>query len=145
MRKIAIQYGAIVGLLALVGGPAHAAIINVLWWDSTQSYGAQNAPELRQEMPDYLAAYDGGSTFTATYVRSRTPGALATELANGYDVVVFDSTSTSSPFDAADLAAIRAFYADGNRNLLLDGSLYIRSIAYNAATDFPGPGGAWAC
>lgn len=139
MKRASLKHCAMIGLLALASGPTQA--YNVLWWDSTVSYGAQNTPELRQRMPDYLEAYDGGSTFSATYVRSRTPGALAAELANGYDVVVFDSTSSSSPFSAADILAIQSFYADNNRNVLLDGSLYIRSIAYNADTVFPGPGG----
>ncbi len=129
-------------MLTLPGTQAMAVPFNVLWWDSTQSYGAQNAPELREKMPEYLSDYDGGSTFSATYVRSRTAGALATELAtNSYDVIVFDSTSSSSPYNAADLAAVQQFYQNNNRNVLLDGSLYIRSIAYNADTVFPGPGG----
>jgi hypothetical protein len=121
---------------------AIAAPFNVLWWDSTQSYGAQNDPSLRQSMSDFLTNHNGGANFSSTYVRSRTPGALAAQLSsNSYDVVVFDSTSQSSPFDNTDLAAVQAFYADGNRNLLLDGSLYIRSIQFNADTVFPGPGG----
>jgi hypothetical protein len=128
--------------LALGAFAAHAAPFNILWWDSTVDYGTQNTPALRKEMPDYLAAFGGGSTFTTTYVRSRTPGSLASQLgSNAYDVIVFDSTSSTSPFSAADLAAVQSFYSSGNRNLLLDGSLYIRSIQFNADTDFPGPGG----
>lgn len=130
------------GILTLSGTQAMAVPFNVLWWDSTESYGAQNAPELREKMPDYLSAYDSGSAFTATYVRSRTAGALATQLStNTYDVIVFDSTSQSSPFNATDLSAVQQFYQNNNRNILLDGSLYIRSIQYNADTVFPGPGG----
>ena len=56
-------------------------------------------------------------------------------------MVVFDSTSAVSPFNAADRTAIQSFYSAGNKNLLLDGSLYIRSIVFNANTIFPGPGG----
>lgn len=128
-------------MLALTG-TASAAPYNVLWWDSTQDYGGQNAPALRQEMSDFLTNFSGGTVFSSTYVRSRVGGALATQLSSvAYDVVVFDSTSTSTPFNAADRTAIRNFYSAGNRNLLLDGSLYIRSINFNADTDFPGPGG----
>lgn len=130
------------GILTLASSQVIAAPFNVLWWDSTQSYGAQNPAELREKMPDYLSDYDGGSTFTTTYVRSRTAGALASELAaNSYDVIVFDSTSSTSPYNADDLAAVQSFYQNNNRNILLDGSLYIRSIAYDANTVFPGPNG----
>lgn len=139
MRRLFVVSGVVLGMSF---GAAQAVPFNVLWWDSTQSYGSQNDPALRQAMPDYLAAFGGGSTFTTTYVRSQVAGALATQLAaNSYDVVVFDSTSQASPFNAADRAAIQGFYANNNRNLLLDGSLYIRSIQFNQDTVFPGPGG----
>ena len=122
---------------------AQAAPFEVLWFDSTPSYGGQAADFLRQKMPDYLDALNGGSLFNATYVGSETPGTLATTLAGAsFDVLVFDATSGAAKFDAADLLAVQNFYAAGNKNLLLDGTLYIRSISYNSTTQFPGPNGA---
>jgi hypothetical protein len=127
-------------VLALAG-TLSAAPINVLWWDSTPDYGGQAPNALRQEMSDYLTAFGGGGIFSSTYVGSETPGTLATHLAtNSYHVLVFDATSSSSKFNAADIAAVQAFYATMS-NLLFDGTLYIRSINYDAGTNFPGPGG----
>ena len=118
-----------------------AAPIKVLWWDSTPEWGGQALNAYRQEMSDYLTAFGGGGIFQSTYVGSETPGTLAAHLgANTYDVIVFDATSPSAKFDAADLDAVRGHYATKD-NLLLDGTLYIRSINYNSTTEFPGPGG----
>ena len=126
---------------ALVGG-AQAGSVSVLWWDSTPVYSGQAPDALRQEMSDYLTNFGGGGVFSSTYVSSEVLGTLASHLAvNSYDVLVFDATSTGTKFNAADLSAIRAHY-DGHQNLLFDGTLYIRSINYNATTDFPGPNGA---
>lgn len=128
---------AAVGFCMLAGG-AQAAPYNVLWWDSTPDYGGQAANSLRQEMSDYLSGFAGGTLFSSTYVGSETPGTLATHLgANSYDVIVFDATSSSAKFNSADLSAVQSFY-QSNSNILLDGTLYIRSINYNSFTDFPG-------
>ena len=117
----------------------------VLWWDATEQFGGQAPDALRQAMSDYLTAFNAGATFDSTYVSSETPGTLATHLAgNSYDVIVFDVTrfdSTGSAFDAADLAALSAFYAS-HKNLLMDGVLYIRSIVYDLTTVFPGANGS---
>jgi PEP-CTERM motif len=134
---------AVAAALAVAGAAAQAAPINVLWFDSTPEYGGQAPDALRKEMSDYLTALNGGSLFNSTYVSSETPGGLSTTLTgSNYDVIVFDATSQSAKFNAADLAAVQSFYQAGNNNLLLDGTLYIRSISYNGNTDFPGPGGA---
>jgi hypothetical protein len=126
---------------ALLAVPAAATPLNVLWWDSTPDYGGQAPNSLRQAMSNYLTAFGGGTVFNSTYVGSETPGTLAVQLAsNSYDVIVFDATSYTSKFDASDVAAIQTFYAS-NSNLLLDGTLYIRSINYNSTTVFPGPNG----
>lgn len=123
-------------------GPAAAEVINVLWWDSTPEYGGQAPDALRQEMSDYLSGFGGGGVFASTYVGSEVAGTLATHLnTHSYDVIVFDATSSGAKFNAADLAAVQNHYAS-HSNLLLDGTLYIRNINYNATTDFPGPGGA---
>lgn len=133
---------AVATVAMLTSGAAQAAY-NVLWWDSTPEYGVQAPNALRQEMSDYLTAFNGGSIFSSTYVGSETAGTLATQLAsNSYDVIVFDATSQGPKFDAADIAAIQAFYANNNKNLLLDGNLYVRSINFNASSDFPGIGGS---
>ena len=129
--------GAALGLCLLASG-AQAAPYNVLWWDSTPDYGGQAANSLRQEMSNYLTGFGGGTLFSSTYVGSETPGTLAAHLgSNSYDVIVFDATSQSAKFNSADLSAVQSFYQN-NSNVLLDGTLYIRSISYSSFTDFPG-------
>ena len=127
-------------LLVLAAGTAlTAAPFRVLWWDSTPDWGGQAPDSFRQEMSDYVSAYGGGSLFASTYVGSETPGTLAAQLAaHTYDVIVFDATSSSSKFNAADVSAVQDFYKT-NSNLLFDGSLYIRNITFNSLTEFPGP------
>lgn len=125
--------------------PGYAADYKILWWDSTPSYGSQAPDALRQEMSDSLNSFSGGSVFSSTYVGSEIAGTLATHLAsNSYDVIVFDATSGSMKFNAADIAAVQGMYSAGKDNLLLDGTLYIRSINYNASTDYPGINGSSA-
>jgi len=115
LRKLSLAI-----VLGLGAGQAIAVPINVLWWDSTPDYGSQAPNALRQEMSDYLTAYGGGSVFTGTYVGSETAGTLASHLAsNSYDVIVFDATSSTAKFDAADVAAIQT-NSTSNSNLLLD-------------------------
>ena len=128
--------------MMFVSSTANAAF-NILWWDSTPDYGTQAPNALRKEMSDYLTAFGGGSVFSSTYVGSEIAGTLATQLAsNTYDVIVFDATSSGAKFNAADIAAITAFYSAGKNNLLLDGNLYVRSIDFNASSDFPGINGS---
>lgn len=128
--------------LLMISVSVSANPFSVLWWDSTPSYSGQADNSLRQQMSDYLTNFNGGGVFNSTYIGSETAGTLAGHLAsNTYDVIVFDATSNSSKFNAADLLAVQNHYATKS-NLMLDGSLYIRSISYNAATDFPGPNGA---
>lgn len=129
-------------LLLFAGTIAEAAPFTVLWWDSTPEYGGQAPNALRQAMSDHLTSVPGG-VFSSTYVGSETLGTLATHLSsNAYDVIVFDATTAGSRFNAADIAAIQAHYAAGNKNILLDGNLYVRSINFNASSIFPGPNGA---
>jgi hypothetical protein len=142
MKSISNWRVALAASLACVAGAAIADPIKVLWWDSTPSYGSQAPDALRQEMSDYLTAFGGGAVFSSTYVGSEVAGTLAAQLAsNTYDVIVFDATSAAQKFNAADLAAVKAHY-ETNSNVLLDGDLYVRSISYNASSDFPGPNGA---
>lgn len=126
----------------VTGGPSRgASLATVLWWDATPEYGGQAFNAFRQEMSDHIDAYGGGTVFDSTYVASEVPGAFAAHMAtNSYDVIVFDTTGPNT-FDAADRAAVTAFYT-GHPNLLLDGILYIRSISFNATTDFPGINGS---
>lgn len=143
MQNVTVHAGRLTmfGLAALaLSTPVHAVPFNVLWWDSTPSYGAQSPDSYRQEMSDYLAAYDGGSAFNSTYQSSETAGTLSTHLSsNSYDVIVFDATSSQAKFNAADTLAIQDHYTTKS-NLMFDGSLYIRNIDYAPETDFPGPG-----
>lgn len=127
---------------AFIPATVTAAPVSVLWWDSTPEYGGQAANALREEMSDYLTNYNGGGFFDSTYMGSEVAGTLAAELnTNMYDVIVFDATSSSSKFNADDLAAVQAHYATKS-NLMLDGTLYIRNITYSTETDFPGPNSA---
>jgi len=131
--------------LFVLSGPAAAQDYNILWWDSTPDYGGQALDSFRKEMSDALTGFSGGSVFNSTYVSSETPGTLATHLAsNSYDVIVFDATSSFAKFDAADLTAVKAMYSGGQKNILLDGTLYIRSINYDAGSNFPGINGSSA-
>ena len=119
---------------------ALAEPFKILWFDATPEYGGQAPNAYRQEMADSLTATPG-NVLAATYVDGQTAGSLTSALAaDSYDVVVIDATG--STFNAADIAALQAFYAAGNKNLLLDGSLYIRNINYSAQTDYPGPSSA---
>lgn len=125
-------------LTLFFGASAGSQAASILWWDSTPEYGGQAPDSLRQAMSDFLNSYGGGGVFTSTYVSSETSGTLATHLAsNSYDVIVFDATSSTAKFNAADLEAVQWHYA-GNSNLMLDGTLYIRSINLNATSAFPG-------
>jgi hypothetical protein len=138
----ALAAAALCGLCMAASGGAYALPFNVLWWDSTPEYGGQAPNARRQAMSDSLTSFNGGAVFNSTYVGSETPGTLATQLAsNSYDVIVFDATTGSPRFSAADIAAIQAHYQNNNRNLLFDGTLYIRNINYNATTNYPGPNG----
>jgi hypothetical protein len=125
--------------------PSFADPYKVLWWDSTPTYGSQALDSYRKEFSDSLNAHAGGSVFSSTYVGSETAGTLATHLAsNSYDVIVFDATSQFNKFDSSDITAVQSMYAAGKKNLLLDGTLYIRSISYSATTDYPGVNGSSA-
>ena len=125
--------------------PSFADPYRILWWDSTPEYGGQASDSYRQEFSNSLNSHAGGSVFSSTYMSSETAGTLATHLAsNSYDVVVFDATSQSGKFNGADIAAVQAMYAAGKKNLLLDGTLYIRSINYSTKTDYPGVNGSSA-
>ncbi len=134
-RSVRLALAAIV----LSASGASAAPFNVLWFDATPDWGGQAPNALRQEMADSLTATPG-DVFAATYVDGPFAGSLATALGSGsYDVVVIDATTSGGAFNAADIDALRSFYEAGNKNLLLDGSLYIRNISYSAETDYPGP------
>ncbi|MEP5759962.1 MAG: PEP-CTERM sorting domain-containing protein [Litoreibacter sp.] len=119
-----------------------AATFNVLWWDTTPEFSGQAPNSNREEMSNYIDAYDGGALFDSKYVDVTSSGGLETELSTGaYDVVIFDSTDNfgSGLVDADDIQATKDFYSSGKSDLMLDGSLYIRNIEFNDQTDFPGP------
>ncbi|MDB9516211.1 PEP-CTERM sorting domain-containing protein [Roseofilum reptotaenium CS-1145] len=126
---------------------ANAAQFSVLWWDTTPVNPWINS-ELRQEMSTFLDDFGGGNLFDTTYVSHRTSGGLQAHLAsNSYDVVVLDSFynppySPAFPFDSADQEALKQHYAQKS-NLILDGTLSIRSLQAIPETDFPGPNNAF--
>ncbi|MBP0028749.1 PEP-CTERM sorting domain-containing protein [Roseofilum sp. Guam] len=122
---------------------ANAAQFSVLWWDTTPVNPWINS-ELRQEMSTFLDDFGGGNLFDTTYVSHRTSGGLTAHLAShSYDVVVLDSIyyrpySRTFPFDLADREALKQHYTQKS-NLMLDGSLHIRSLTSTPQADFPGP------
>jgi hypothetical protein len=141
MKLRMLASGSAFGLL-LFAASAHAQY-NVLWWDSTPEYGGQALDAYRKAMSDHLTAFNAGTVFNSTYISSEVQGTLAAHLAsNSYDVIVFDATSWNAKFNADDLTAVQNFYATGRNNLVLDGTLYIRSIDYNATSLYPGINGA---
>jgi len=131
------------GLLVAALPVTASATTNVLWWDTTPIWSNQAPNALREEMSMFIDDYGDGTVFDSTYVDVTSSGLLSAELAaTDYDVLIFDSTTSSSLFSAADIQATKDFYASGKDDLMLDGSLYIRSIDRDAQTDFPGPTGA---
>ncbi|MBC6476496.1 MAG: hypothetical protein GDA56_00495 [Hormoscilla sp. GM7CHS1pb] len=142
-KKIAISLGSASLCFGLLNLDAKAEAASLLWWDSSVWHGGQLADPFRQEMPDFLNEFDGGDLFNTTYISSKTPGEFATHLAsNSYDVIVLDSGNNETiVFNEDDRVALQAHYSN-NSNLMLDGSLLIRSFNYAPATDFPGPNGA---
>ncbi|MDJ1178832.1 PEP-CTERM sorting domain-containing protein [Roseofilum sp. BLCC_M91] len=126
---------------------ANAAQFSVLWWDTTESHLGQLRDEIREEIPTFLDAFGGGDVFNTTYISHKTSGGLEAHLAsNSYDVVVLDTLRAPgrvpiSPFNSADQDALKEYYTQ-NSNLMLDGSLAIRSFEYKPETDFPGPNNA---
>lgn len=134
--------------LVAIGAPVSRAAggatdpIRVLWWDATDEFGGQAADALRQQMSDYLDGFAGGGVFDATYVATTGIGALATFLSgHDFDVIVIDATTLQETFDFADQHALMLHYVD-HPNLLLDGTLYVRSIVFNATSIFPGVNGS---
>ena len=124
-------------------GKANAASFSVLWWDTTTHPSAPSP--VRKEMSDFLDTFtaDGEDLFESTYMFDRTPGALATHLASHtYDVIILDTDyvlrDTIFPFEVTDGEALKQHY-NNKSNLLLDGSLLIRSMNSSPLLDFPGP------
>lgn len=122
---------------------ARAASFSVLWWDSTRNNHGPIGDIFRQEMSDFLNEFDGGELFDSTYVSSKIGGKFATHLeSNSYDVIVLDSGNPFvGVFNEVDRTALQEHYSS-NSNLMLDGSLLIRSLDRVPETDFPGTNGA---
>ncbi|MEM9552104.1 MAG: hypothetical protein AAGA05_13075 [Pseudomonadota bacterium] len=129
-------------VLTACAGLAQQAPIRVLWWNANPGWPNQTDRH-RQMMADHLTAFGGGGVFVTTFVSSVRSGALAQQLGGAaFDVVVIDVTNNRSTFNAADLEALKGHYASGNRAIMLDGSLWIRSGSHNPTTNFPGKNGA---
>lgn len=127
---------------------ADAAQFSVLWWDTTAWHNGALRDEIRQKIPTFLDAFGGGDLFDTTYISPKSSGGLQAHLAsNSYDVVVLDSAywtleGAIFPFNSADREALKQYYSQKS-NLMLDGSLTIRSVGSNPTTGFPGPNNAW--
>jgi len=122
-----------------VKGEPVAPQFSVLWWDTTIWHRGMLRDEIREEIPTFLDNFGGGDIFDTTYISHKTSGGLEAHLAsNSYDVVVLDTLFYStSPFNSADREALKQHYTQKS-NLMLDGSLTIRSFEYRPETDFPG-------
>lgn len=137
-RILLIALGLIVAATVSTAQPAR-----VLWWNGTPDYPPQSYAHHRQTMANFLTGYRGGGVFEATFQTSLRGGELAAHLSGrNYDVIVLDLTSLNQILNQSDLEAIKSFYASGRTALMFDGSLWIRSTAINATTNFPGQNGA---
>ncbi|MFK7744478.1 MAG: hypothetical protein AB8B47_05460 [Roseobacter sp.] len=144
MRKYLTVILALYAVLIWVEQAA-AQQTRILWWDGSPPYsGATNARD-REAMANYIAAFDGGGSYAATFKHSTRKNTLAPALAEAaYDIIVLDVTTTSANFSNQDLDALRAHYQRGKRALILDGTLWVRNSRNTRATTFPGPNGAGA-
>ncbi|MDJ1184638.1 PEP-CTERM sorting domain-containing protein [Roseofilum casamattae] len=128
-------------------GRANAASFSVLWWDTTNRDDTRFTDSIRKEIPDFLDAFtvDGEDIFETTYMSHRTPGELANHLdLHTYDAIVLDTDYRSPPFPfgVEDREALKEHYKNKS-NLILDGSLLIRSMDFWPQFDFPGPNNAF--
>lgn len=116
----------------------------VLWWNANPDEPGFKVGWHRETMANYLDTYQG-NLFDVTYGVHQRGGDLARAMAGGnFDVIVLDATELRSRFDTADLEALKAFYAAGHRQIMMDGTLNIRFVERNRWTEFPGVNGSSA-
>lgn len=124
---------------------AQARAFEILWWNANPDEPRFKVGRHRETMANYLDTFQGGALFNVTYGVHRRGGDLANVLGGrGFDVVILDATETRSRFNGADLEALKALYAAGRSNIMLDGTLNIRYVDFNHLTDFPGVNGSSA-
>lgn len=142
MRIVGLFLALVVFVATLAPSVAEAQT-RILWFNGmADERGIMSSPD-RERMVTYLNQFEGGQRFQATYVRDLNGGGLANALSRGsYDLLVLDLTDNRRRLDNADTAALQRFFAGGQKGLMLDGSLYIRSIRHNPTTRFPGPNNA---
>ena len=120
---------------------ANGEPVRVLWWNANTGW-PQQRDHHRQRMSDYLTDFQGGTVFDVVFVSSTRRGDLAQHLRTAsFDVIVLDVTNASVPFDGSDTSALQRHYASGRNAIMLDGSLWIRSMEDNPTTNFPGVNG----
>lgn len=136
---------ALLFILFTMTASAQAEPMRVLWWDISLDE-SQNKPANRRTMAQFIDGYKGGSRFEVDYKFEPRRGALARHMsANpGYKIIVITAANHNALFNDADREAFRSFYAQGNRALMLDGSLGIRNSDVRPLTKWPGANSASA-
>ncbi|MEM1073507.1 MAG: hypothetical protein AAF665_19140 [Pseudomonadota bacterium] len=143
MRKYATAF--VVLFVLIFASTVHAQVTRVLWWDGSPPYDGATNPQDRAAMALYIDQFEGGARYAVTFQHSTNPGDLVQLLsADTYDILVMDVTTTRENFTRADLDALRAFYQNGKRALMMDGTLWVRNARPGPMTLFPGPNGAGA-
>ena len=131
--------GLIAASLILAASAAIAQPMKVLWWDVSVEEPSTNSAHRRQ-VARFVDAYQGGGIFDVTYKFEPGRGSLARHLAapHGYGIIVMTATNTNRTFNEADLDALRGFYANGPKSLMLDGTLFIRNTNAHTLANWPG-------
>lgn len=125
------------------GGSAQAQPWSVLWVNGMPEYRPNYMEGHRRGMAQWVGQYEGGAVFNVSYQWVRRGGGLAAALAQGdFDIVVIDVAEERNPFNTADQSALQSFFSSGRSNLMLDGSMTIRSSGSNQTTVFPGVNGS---
>lgn len=125
--------------LILVASTAMAQPMKVLWWDVSVEEPSTKSSH-RQRVARFVDDYQGGAVFDVTYKFEPRRGSLARHLAaqGGYRIIVMTATNTNRTFNDADLDALRGFYANGPKSLMLDGTLFIRNTNAHKLANWPG-------
>ena len=130
-------------VLLAANASAQERTFSVLWWNANPDEPGIKVGSHRKAMATYLNAIDDGRLFNVRYAVHRRRGDLSAALAEQeYDVLVLDATEARTRFDSQDLAALKQMYASGRDAIMLDGTLNIRNVNYNATTQFPGENNA---
>ena len=137
--------GLFAACLILTASAAFAQPMKVLWWDVSVEEPSTKSSH-RQRVARFVNDYEGGSVFDVTYKFEPRRGSLARHLAaqGGYQIIVMTATNTNRTFNEQDLDALRGFYANGPKTLMLDGTLFIRNTNAHELANWPGVNGSSA-